>query len=128
MDVADRIAVLNAGRLEQAGAPRELYDRPASDFVMGFLGPVTRLDGRVVRPHDVVLSPHPFDGAVEAMVDRVAHLGFEVRAELVAAGGEPLSAQLTRAEADELELAAGDIVWARPAGAGGQAVAALSAA
>ena len=116
MDVADRIAVLNEGRLEQAGAPRELYDRPATDFVMGFLGPVTLLGGRLVRPHDVVLSSHPGDGAVEAMVDRVAHLGFEVRAELIAAGGDQLSVQLTRGEADELELAAGDIVWARPGG------------
>src|SRR5438874_11189932 len=61
MDVADRIAVLNEGRLEQAGAPRELYDRPATDFVMGFLGPVTLLGGRLVRPHDVVLSSHPGD-------------------------------------------------------------------
>ena len=113
MDVADRIAVLNEGRLEQAGRPRELYEEPATEFVMGFLGPVTRVDGRLVRPHDVVLSSHPGDGAVEAMVERVAHLGFEVRAELTAAGGEPLSVQLTRAEADELELEPGDIVWVR---------------
>ena len=69
-----------------------------------------------MRPHDVVLFSHPGDGAVEAMVDRVAHLGFEVRAELIAAGGDQLSVQLTRGEADELELAAGDIVWARPGG------------
>ena len=59
MDVADRIAVLCEGRLEQVGSPRELYDRPASDFVMEFIGPVTRLGGRPVRPHDVVLSTRP---------------------------------------------------------------------
>jgi sulfate transport system ATP-binding protein len=113
MDVADRIAVLNEGRLEQAGPPRELYDHPASDFVMGFLGPVTRLDGRLVRPHDVVLSPEPVDGAVQAVVQRVAMLGFETRARLVTARGDPIVAQLTRADADALSLAQGDVVWAR---------------
>ena len=71
-----------------------------------------------VRPHDIVLSSHPGDGAGEAMVERVAHLGFEVRAELTAAGGEPLSVQLTRDEAAELELRAGDIVWIRRPGIG----------
>ena len=128
MDVADRIAVLNEGRVEQAGAPRELYEEPAGEFVMGFLGPVTLLGGRLVRPHDVALSHAPADGAVEAMVARVAHLGFEVRAELVAVGGEPVEVQLTRAEADELELAEGDIVWARWAARGPSAAAALEAA
>ena len=53
MEVADTIAVMNAGEIEQVGSPREVYDRPASEFVMGFLGPVSRLDGRLVRPHDV---------------------------------------------------------------------------
>src|SRR3712207_58756 len=48
MDVADTIAVLNAGRVEQVGPPRELYDEPASDFVMGFLGPVSRSEERRV--------------------------------------------------------------------------------
>jgi sulfate transport system ATP-binding protein len=113
MDVADRIAVLNDGRLEQVGAPRELYDRPASDFVMGFLGPVTRLEGRPVRPHDVVVSPRPSGGALEATVRRVTLLGFEVRAELVTASGEPVVVQLTRSEADQLALGRGDVVWVR---------------
>jgi sulfate transport system ATP-binding protein len=113
MDVADRIAVLHEGRLEQVGAPQELYDRPASDFVMGFLGPVTRLGGQPVRPHDVVLSPRPGGGAQEATVRRVALLGFEVRAELLTADGEPVIVQLTRAEAARLELQRGDVVWVR---------------
>ncbi|MGZ4269412.1 MAG: sulfate/molybdate ABC transporter ATP-binding protein [Solirubrobacteraceae bacterium] len=111
MAVADRIAVMNAGRIEQAGAPVALYERPANDFVMGFLGPVARLGGALVRPHDLRVSPEPRDGAHEAMVARVVHLGFEVRAELVLEGGEPVAAQLTREEAAGLELAAGDIVW-----------------
>ncbi len=111
MEVADRIAVLREGRLEQVGAPRELYERPANDFVMGFLGPVSQLDGALVRPHDLIVLDRPEDGAAEAMVMRVVHLGFEVRAELVLADGDEVSVQLTRTEADALELKAGEIVW-----------------
>ena len=116
MEVADVLAVMEGGRIVQTGAPRELYEQPANAFVMGFLGPVARLDGHLVRPHDLVLRTVPEHGDVEAMVDRVVHLGFEVRVDLVLPGGEQVSAQVTRAEADELEVARGDIVWLRPAG------------
>jgi len=111
MDVSDRIVVLNEGRVEQVGLPRELYDRPANAFVMGFLGPVARLGGRLVRPHDVVVSAEPADGAAEARVERVVHLGFEVRVELRLAGDGGASAQLTRQEAEELGISPGDAVW-----------------
>jgi sulfate transport system ATP-binding protein len=122
MEVADTIAVMNKARIEQVGAPREVYDHPASPFVMGFLGPVSKFDGRLVRPHDVTISPVPADGAVEAMISRVVHLGFEVRIELELPGGEAARAQLTRSQTDELELAAGDIVYVKlPAGAGPRA-------
>jgi sulfate transport system ATP-binding protein len=113
MEVADRIAVMNAGGIEQVGAPREVYDAPANDFVMSFLGPVSRVGDRLVRPHDVTVSLTPSDGAMEAMVKRVVHLGFEVRLELELPGGEAARAQLTRAQADELEVAAGDLVYVR---------------
>jgi len=116
MAIADRIVVLDHGRVQQAGAPREVYERPANEFVMGFLGPVSRLGATLVRPHDLVLSPEPVDGGVEAQVARVVYLGFEVRIELEVAQGAPLSVQLTKAEADELELAAGDIVYVRSTG------------
>jgi sulfate transport system ATP-binding protein len=111
MDVADRIVVLNEGRIEQAGTPRALYDRPANGFVMSFLGPVARLGEALVRPHDLRVSAEPRDGALEAMVDRVVHLGFEVRAELQLTDGAPLAVQLTRDDVVALELAPGDIVW-----------------
>ena len=114
MEVASNLVVLRDGRIEQAGSPREIYDQPANDFVMGFLGPVSRLDGRLVRPHDLILSDEPVAGGDEAMVERVTHLGFEVRVELVRSGGEHVVAQLTRAEADALELRDGGIVWVRP--------------
>ena len=118
MEVADRIVVLNHGRIEQDGPPRELYERPANPFVMGFLGPVSRLGDTLVRPHDLRVHAEPSEGALEAQVARVVHLGFEVRVELELDGGEPLSVQLTRDEAAELELRAGDIVWVRRPGLG----------
>jgi sulfate transport system ATP-binding protein len=113
MEVADTIAVMNSGRIEQVGSPREVYDRPASDFVMQFLGPVSRIDGRLVRPHDVRVSLGPAPGAIEAMVSRVVHLGFEVRIELELPSGERARAQLTRVQTEELELSRGDIVYVR---------------
>jgi sulfate transport system ATP-binding protein len=113
MSIADHIAVMDHGLIAQVGAPRELYDRPASSFVMGFLGPVSRIGDRLVRPHDLAVSLEPGDGAMEAQVSRVVHLGFEVRIELILEGDESLSVQLTRNEAEQLELAEGDIVWVR---------------
>jgi sulfate transport system ATP-binding protein len=114
MEISDRIAVMSHGHIEQVGSPREIYDRPASEFVMGFVGPVSRVGSRLVRPHDVSLSVTPRDGAIEAMVDRVVHLGFEVRVELALSDGSQTRAQVTRAQAQELELSAGDIVYLRP--------------
>ncbi|HEY4276876.1 MAG TPA: TOBE-like domain-containing protein [Conexibacter sp.] len=116
MSIADKIAVMDNSRIEQFGSPRELYDRPSNAFVMGFLGPVSQLGDRLVRPHDIALSAQPRDGALEAMVSRVIHLGFEVRVELMLTSGEALTAQITRTEADELELGSGEIVWLRAAG------------
>jgi sulfate transport system ATP-binding protein len=114
MELADRIVVLNEGQSEQVGAPRDLYDAPANEFVMGFLGPVARLGDRLVRPHDLVLGSDHDPGAIEAQVTRIVHLGFEVRVELQLAGEGAVAAQLTRHEAEELELATGDIVYVRP--------------
>ncbi len=113
MEVAGNLVVLRDGRVEQTGSPRDIYEQPANDFVMGFIGPVSRVDGALVRPHDLLLSDEPVDGAEEAMVARVVHLGFEVRVELVRSDGEEVVAQLTKAEADALELRDGAIVWLR---------------
>jgi sulfate transport system ATP-binding protein len=115
MEVAGQIVVLNEGRVEQVGSPRELYEQPANEFVMSFVGPVNRLGDTFVRPHDVELLHEPDgDGAAEAMVERVVHLGFEVRVELVREDGQHLTAQLTQEQAEQLELERGQIVYVRP--------------
>jgi sulfate/thiosulfate transport system ATP-binding protein len=113
MAVADQIAVMNRGRIEQVGGPRDLYEQPRTEFVMSFVGPATRVGDRWLRPHDLDLLLDPADGAIEAMVRRIVHLGFEVRVELETGDGEPLWAQLTRDEVEELELEEGQIVYAR---------------
>jgi sulfate transport system ATP-binding protein len=113
MAISDRIAVMDDGRIEQVGGPRELYDQPANGFVMRFLGPVNRVGDALVRPHDITILLSPEEGAREAVVARVVHLGFEVRVQLELAGAEPISAQVTRSEADQLELVEGGTVWVR---------------
>ncbi|OHU30531.1 sulfate/molybdate ABC transporter ATP-binding protein [Mycobacteroides franklinii] len=126
LDVADRIAVLNKGRIEQVGSPDDLYDRPANSFVMSFLGPVAKLNGILVRPHDIRVGRNAdlsraaaegtgeTTGVTKATVDRVVHLGFEVRVELTsAATGEQFTAQITRGDAEALGLHEGDHVYVR---------------
>ena len=114
MEVAEQIVVLNTGRVEQVGTPRDLYERPANEFVMSFIGPVDRLGEAWVRPHDVDIGIDPVGGGSEGMIDRVVHLGFEVRVELTLEHGRSLWVQTTREVAAELELAPGQIVWVRP--------------
>jgi sulfate transport system ATP-binding protein len=114
MEVADRIVVMNHGQVEQVGGPRDLYEHPENAFVMGFVGPVTRLGEFFIRPHDVELRLEPNGTTSEAMVERLVHLGFEVRADLVLHDGQRLQAQLSREDAEELELHQGQIVFVRP--------------
>ncbi|MET0476574.1 MAG: sulfate ABC transporter ATP-binding protein, partial [Actinomycetota bacterium] len=113
MEVADRIVVMHHGKVEQVGGPRDLYEHPANAFVMGFVGPVTRLGELFIRPHDVEVRRQPNGTTSEAMVERLVHLGFEVRADLVLHDGQRLQAQLSREDAEELELAQGQIVFVR---------------
>jgi sulfate transport system ATP-binding protein len=112
LEVSDEIVVINAGRVEQVGSPDQLYDKPANDFVMRFLGPVTEIDGRLVRPHDLELFGERVDGSVPAEVTRLQRIGFEVRVELRVVDETPW-AQLTRGQADALALAPGSHVWVR---------------
>ena len=112
MEVADRVAVFDHGRLEQVGAPAELYDAPASEFVLRFVGDAVRLGPQLVRPHEIALRRWPGNGAVEVEVERIAVLGADARVDLTDGNGERLAARLRREELEELELARGEIVWA----------------
>ncbi|MDX6660019.1 MAG: sulfate/thiosulfate transport system ATP-binding protein [Solirubrobacteraceae bacterium] len=113
MDVAEQVVVLNQARVEQIGSPREVYEQPQSEFVMRFVGPVTEIGDGLVRPHDIDVRLDPDEGTQPAEVLRLVRLGFEVRAELQPGEGAPLHAQLSRAEAEQLELAEGQIVHIR---------------
>ena len=114
MEVAGQIVVMNEGRVEQTGQPNDLYEHPQTEFVMSFIGPVNRRGAMFIRPHDIELLHVPAPEAEEAMIERVVNLGFETRVELLLADGEQLWAQMTRAEADLLELVDGQIVYVRP--------------
>ena len=111
MAISDHIAVMDQGRIEQVGRPTELYDNPANGFVMSFLGPVSRVGDRTVRPHDIALGREPSHDAVAAEIERVVHLGFEVRVEARLPGGDHVTAQLSRAEARRLALEEGQTVY-----------------
>jgi sulfate transport system ATP-binding protein len=113
LEVADELVVINHGKVEQVGSPADLYDKPANDFVMQFLGPVTRYAGTLVRPHDLELSEAPLEGSVQGEVIGLKRIGFEVRVELQIGQDTPW-AQITRGQADALGLHEGGRVWVRP--------------
>lgn len=121
MEVADRIVVMNQGRIEQIGTPAEIYDQPASPFVMSFVGAVNVLPSHVplapkqtppgdvfIRPHDLELHREPQEGSVPAVLRRLTHLGRDIQAELTLNSGEVVVAQLPRERIDYRELQAGD--------------------
>jgi sulfate transport system ATP-binding protein len=113
MDVADEIVLMNKGRIEQVAQPRALYEQPANEFVMSFVGEAVRLGDEWVRPHDIALTVDPDEDSVEALVERIVHLGFEVRVELALGAGEKIVVQLTPDEAELLELLPGQILFVR---------------
>ena len=113
MELADQIVLIKAGEVEQVGVPEQLYDNPASSFVMSFLGATTRLGDALVRPHDIEVLADPTPGAHEAMIERVLGLGFHSRIDAVLPDGSSVTVQLTRAHAQQLELGVGDIVFLR---------------
>jgi len=121
MEVADRIVVMNQGRIEQIGTPAEIYDQPATPFVMSFVGAVNVLPAHVplapnqqqsgdvfIRPHDLELHRHPQQGSVPAVLRRLTHLGRDIQAELTLASGEVVVAQLPRERMDYNDLQTGD--------------------
>jgi sulfate/thiosulfate transport system ATP-binding protein len=114
MDIAKQLVVMNEGRIEQTGSATELYETPANEFVMSFVGEVNQLGDHLVRPHDLELLVESNGQTQQAAVQRIVGLGFEVRVELELADGEEIWAQLTREQAEQLELAEGQVVHVRP--------------
>lgn len=128
MEVADKLVVMNKGRVEQVGTPVEIYDKPATPFVMSFIGPVNVLSNRTsffnhqsaaqpevfIRPHDVIIEKAPVDGTVAATISRVIYLGWEVRVELRLQDGELINAYLPREQFDQLNLNARHQVYVKP--------------
>ncbi|MBL8779206.1 MAG: sulfate ABC transporter ATP-binding protein [Acidimicrobiales bacterium] len=112
LEVADEIVVINEGRVEQVGTPDELYDEPANEFVMRFLGPVTQFGTDLVRPHDLEIRRELVEGAVEGEIKRLARVGFEVRVE-IAVNGDTVLGTLTRTQVHRLGLEVGASVWVR---------------
>jgi sulfate transport system ATP-binding protein len=112
LEVADEIVVINGGRVEQVGSPDDLYDKPANDFVMRFLGPVTELGGALVRPHDIELHVGDPGGGVPGTVSRITRVGFEMRVE-VRAGEQDALVTLTRTELQALAVDEGSPVHIR---------------
>lgn len=127
LEVADTVVVMNQGRIEQVGTPEEIYDHPASDFVFGFIGEVTRFGGLRLRPHDLEVTLDPESGSHPGRITRLARIGFEVRLEVLLDSGPdslgdshpPVHVQLSRTESQALDLQQGDGIWVRPRAATG---------
>jgi sulfate transport system ATP-binding protein len=144
LEVADRIVVMNEGRIEQLGTPDEVYNRPASSFVYNFLGNVNLFHGRIkkgkahigefrveapehagvqdapalgyARPHEMELE-RSRNGAdvLEAVVRKIRSVGPVVRVELdPVEAGEPIEAEITQERYSDLALRTGDKIFVRP--------------
>jgi sulfate transport system ATP-binding protein len=114
MDIAKQLVVMNDGRIEQTGTASELYEKPANEFVMSFVGEVNRLGDHLVRPHDLEILAQANGQTEQATVLRIVGLGFEVRVELDLGDEREIWAQLTREQAEELQLREGQRVFVRP--------------
>jgi sulfate transport system ATP-binding protein len=140
-EVSDRIVLMNQGRIEQVGTPAQVFEEPASPFVMRFLGAVNVFHGHIggdrahvqglefaapatsgqerahvfVRPHDLEIHRHPVAGTLAATVKRLVPLGAAVRVELEATNtGGAVEVELDLRRSDALALAPGDRVHLSP--------------
>jgi len=118
--LSDRLAVMNAGRIEQIGPPRQLYDAPSSSFVARFIGRANLLAGRdgcslLLRPEQLRLQadppePEPAEQGVRARVGAVTFQGPSLLIELTAADGSPLVVRLNRCD-PMASVRSGDTLW-----------------
>jgi sulfate transport system ATP-binding protein len=129
MEVADEIVVMNQGRVEQVGTPAEIYDQPATPFVMSFIGPVNVLPSNLgipvnkkiaptdqvfLRPHDILIQIHAEENTTPAKIDHIIHLGWEIRVELLLDLGQKINAHLSREQFNQLQLTHNQRVYVKP--------------
>ena len=130
MEVTDEVVVMNKGAVEQIGTPAEIYDHPASAFVMSFIGPVNVLPSTsglfqsngfdsahpkmFLRPQDVIIETNPNGTTVPARISRLINLGWEIQAELTLEDGQVMTAHLSRERFDELNLEPQQKVYVKP--------------
>lgn len=130
MEVADEIVVMNKGKVEQVGTPAQIYDHPASAFVMSFIGPVNVLPSSAkifqssgfestnpetfLRPQDIIIETVGNGTTAQATVSRIIHLGWEIQVELTLDDGQMMTAHLTRERFDELKLEPQEKVYVKP--------------
>jgi sulfate/thiosulfate transport system ATP-binding protein len=130
MGLADKIVVMNKGKVEQIGTSAQIYDHPASAFVMSFIGPVNVLSSEskiftsngintpycdvFLRPQDVIIERDKNGASVAAQVNKIIHLGWEIQTELKLEDGQLVTAHLTREKFDQLELKTDEQVFIKP--------------
>jgi len=130
MEVADEIVVMNHGKIEQIGSPSDIYDKPATPFVMNFIGYVNALPSSsgllqnndhqsnstvYVRPHDLIIEAEKkSENSTLATVKRVVRLGREIQIELILESGEVLKAVFTKDRYDNLDLQVNQGIYVRP--------------
>ena len=143
LEVADRIVVMNKGKVEQIGTPQEVYHKPASVFVLNFLGNVNLFQGRVIdgklylgkaplnvpegaksniKSANLYIRPHQFDisrksqgdNAIKATVKFLNLAGSSVKIDLNSESGGPLQVEITQQEFSRLQLLKGEEVFVCP--------------
>jgi sulfate transport system ATP-binding protein len=142
LEVADRVVVMNRGKVEQIGTPQEVFERPSTPFVMGFLGSVNIFHGRVeagrahlgpfsvdypdhsgraarpaqgfARPYDLVLARHNGGDGFWATLRHVTRAGAVVRLELEDDEKRPVQVEVTRDEFDTLHPQTGERLYVKP--------------
>jgi len=126
LEVADRVVLMDHGKVEQVGSPTEVYERPATPFVYGFLGAANRFPSGsgngnestgelgFARPHEVAIATQPAADGVEATVSRVLSFGAASRVELTGTSNQHYEVELARERAEALALQNGQRVWLLP--------------
>ncbi|AFY73720.1 sulfate ABC transporter, ATP-binding protein [Synechococcus sp. PCC 7502] len=129
MEVADTIVVMNKGKIEQVGTPADIYDRPASAFVMRFIGETNTVSNAKAlfpfieipeenhvffRPHEILIQAEPESDFTPAQVSQVSNLGWKGQAELILQDGQRLVVQLEREVFNLLQLQPKQKVFVKP--------------